>query len=123
VTDALLPFWPKATALIACVIIIVPGVQVEDNTAGIIVRFIVLSMFFVSGAISLVMAIISIVCAWVAFHVAARIQRSRRAESDDDVWIPPRSLLEKGFETTWRWPFYKVPEEQQDGYIKLESVA
>jgi hypothetical protein len=119
VADAL---WPKATVLIAGVIILVSEI-LENDIIGTIPRFIVLSIFFVSGAISLVMAIVSIVCAWVAFHVAARIQRSRRAESDDDVWIPPRSLLEKGFETTWRWPFYKVSEEQQDGYIKLESVA
>jgi hypothetical protein len=123
-TDALTLLCQKTSAWVTLFVIKSPDIF-WDESDGIwrILHFVAMSMLSVVWLLALVAALVSTLCAWVSFHVAVRIWRSRSAEGDDDGWIPRRSLLETGFTTTWRWPFYREPEEQQDGYVKLESAV
>jgi hypothetical protein len=124
-TDALLLLLPKMLATFIYAIIMVPKI-LNEMTGSItrrIVQSIALLVIIASGSISPFIATLSFMISWVSFHVAVRIKRSQSAQSDDDVWIPPRSFLENGFQMTWRWPFYKELEEREDGYVMIESAA
>jgi hypothetical protein len=100
--------------------------DILNEPAGIKMRifyFVLVSMLSINGLFAIIIAIFGVISVWVSFHVAVRTWQSRCAESDDDVWIPPRSLSEKGFTPTWGWPFYKELEERGDGYVMIESAA